>query len=174
MIYDKRYLWPMKFLVLLLMLVSLQGCRIYSFTGASIPANAETISIQTFPNNAPLVQPSLSEELTNALKEKFISQTNLMLVNRDGDLQIEGEITGYSTQPQAIQGNEQAALNRLTITVKVRYFNTLEEDKSFESTFSRFADYSSSQNLSSVEEGLIQDINEALVEDIFNKSVVNW
>lgn len=157
-----------------LLLVLLSSCGVYSFTGASIPPEAETISILTFPNNADLVQPTLSQEFTNALREKFSSQTNLIEVNRNGDLHIEGEITGYSTRPQAIQGDEQAALNRLTITVKVRYFNTFDEDKNFESTFSRFADYPSSQNLSTVEEGLIQEINEALVEDIFNKAVVNW
>ncbi|HRZ76283.1 MAG TPA: LptE family protein [Bacteroidales bacterium] len=150
------------------------SCGLYSFTGASISPEVRTISIVNFPNNAPLVQPTLSLELTNALKEKFISQTTLALVPRDGDLHIEGEITGYSTQPMAIQGNEQAALNRLTVTVKVSFTNVIEPQKSFESTFSRFADYPSSQNLSSVEEGLIQVINEALVEDIFNKAVVNW
>lgn len=156
------------------LLLSLSGCGVYSFTGASIPPEAETISILTFPNNADLVQPTLSQDFTNALREKFSSQTSLIQVDRNGDLHIEGEITGYSTRPQAIQGDEQAALNRLTITVKVRYFNSFDEDKNFESTFSRFADYPSSQNLSAVEEGLITEINDALVEDIFNKAVVNW
>ena len=155
-------------------ILMMQGCGVYSFTGASIPPDAKTISILTFPNNAPLVQPSLSQELTNAIRDKFSSQTNLMIVNSDGDLHIEGEITGYSTQPQAIQGDETAALNRLTITVKVIFENRLDESKNYESTFSRFADYPSSQNLSAVEEGLIRDINEALVDDIFNKAVVNW
>jgi len=157
-----------------MLLVLLQSCGFYSFTGASISPAVETISIIPFPNNAPLVQPTLSQEFTNALKEKFTSQTNLALVNRDGDLNIEGEITGYSTQPVAIQGNEQAALNRLTISVKVRFTNTVEEARSFESTFTRFEDYPSSQSLSAVEESLIQQINEALVEDIFNRAVVNW
>jgi outer membrane lipopolysaccharide assembly protein LptE/RlpB len=161
-------------MVAVLFPVLLTSCGVYSFTGASISPEVKTISIINFPNNAPLVQPTLSLELTNALKEKFTSQTNLSLVQRDGDLHIEGEITGYSTQPMAIQGNEQAAQNRLTVTVRVRFTNVIEPQKSYESTFSRFADYPSSQNLSSVEEGLLQVINEALVEDIFNKAVVNW
>ena len=156
------------------MLFMLSSCGIYSFTGASISPEVKTITITNFPNNAQLVQPTLSLELTSALKDKFTSQTNLMLVQRDGDLQVDGEIIGYTTQPMAIQGNEQAALNRLTVTVKVRFTNLIEPAKGFETTFSRFTDYSSSQNLSSVEEGLIQVINEALVEDIFNKAVVNW
>lgn len=169
--FAKRFLWGLTTFSLFLLL---EGCGVYSFTGASIPPDAKTISILTFPNNAPLVQPSLSQELTNAIRDKFSSQTNLMIVNNSGDLHIEGEIIGYSTQPQAIQGDETAALNRLTITVKVIFENRLDESKNYESTFSRFADYPSSQNLSAVEDGLIRDINEALVDDIFNKAVVNW
>lgn len=152
----------------------LSGCGIYSFTGASIPPEAKTVSIKYFPNNASLVEPTLSQIFTDALKDKFVSQTTLILVQKNGDLRLEGEITGYSTKPIAITGDQTAALNRLTITVKVKYVNTFDETKNFESSFNRYEDYPSSQNLSDVQETLITQINEMLIEDIFNKAVVNW
>ncbi|MCD4734838.1 MAG: hypothetical protein K8R53_02220 [Bacteroidales bacterium] len=146
----------------------------YSFTGASIPAEAKTIRIMYFPNKASLVEPSLSQVLTDALKDKFTSETNLMIVNQGGDMVLEGDITGYTTQPVAIQGNDQAAMNRLTISIKVKYTNTIEDNMSFESSFSRYSDYSSTSGFESVKEGLIEEISQWLVEDVFNKAVVNW
>ncbi|MBN3035411.1 MAG: LptE family protein [Bacteroidales bacterium] len=146
----------------------------YSFTGASIPPEAKTIQINYFQNTASLVEPSLSQILTDALKDKFTSETSLIPVNQGGDLILEGRITDYATQPVAIQGNDQAALNRLTITIQVKYTNTVSEKDSYESSFSRYSDYSSSRNLSEVQEGLISEIVQWLVEDVFNKSVVNW
>ena len=96
----------------------------YTFTGASIPPDAKTISIQTFPNYAPLVNPQLSQILSDGMRNAFASQTSLNLVNNGGDLDIKGEITGYTMQPTAITGNDQAAMNRLTITIKVVFVNT--------------------------------------------------
>ena len=151
------------------------GCRMsYSFTGASISPNVKTISIPTLPNNAPLVVPTLSRTFTNALKDYFTSQTNLNIVERNGDLSLEGAITGYAVQPVAIQGNETAAMNRLTITVTMKFTNKTNEKQNWENTFSRYLDYSSSVNLSSVQDGLILGITDQLVQDIFNKAVVNW
>lgn len=156
-------------------LLLLNGCSVkYSFTGASIPPEVKTINIQYFPNNASLVEPTLSQKLTDALREKFTSETNLVLVTEGGDLVMEGSVTDYRTQPVAIQGNDQAALNRLTITVDVVYTNTVDDKMSFDSKFTRYADYSSDQNLSDVQEALIEEINEMLVVDIFNKAVINW
>jgi hypothetical protein len=160
---------------LFLLLAVFSGCKVnYSFTGGSVDPNIKTISILFFPNNASLVQPTLSQSFTEALRDKFSSQTKLSLVSKGGDLNIEGSITGYNVQPVAIQGNETAAMNRLTITVSVKFTNKLNEKQNFEQSFSRYEDYLSSQNLSSVETSLIKDIDEALVEDIFNKAVVNW
>lgn len=150
------------------------GCGMYSFTGASIPADAKTVSISYFENKADLIEPTLSQTLTDALRDRFSSQTTLNLLERGGDLQLEGEITGYRTEPIAIQGDQTAALNRLTITVQVKYVNLFDESKNFDTSFSRYSDYSSSDDLNSVQSGLIEVINEALVEDIFNKAVVNW
>jgi hypothetical protein len=150
------------------------GCRIYSFTGASISPEVKTISIKYFPNRAPLIQPVLSQFFTNALKDKFSRETNLSLIENNGDLNIEGEITGYATSPVAIQNNQVAALNRLTITVKVKFESKYNEAQNFETSFSRFQDYESSKSLSEVEETLMDQITQDLVQDIFNKAVVNW
>lgn len=146
----------------------------YSFTGASVSQEVKTISIDYFQNKAPLVVPTLSRTLTESLQNYFTSQTNLVLVDKGGDLHLEGSITGYAVQPQAISGNEQAQLNRLTITVNVKFINRFDSKQNFETSFSRYLDYPASQNLVTVQDGLIEGINEQLVQDIFNKAVVNW
>lgn len=155
--------------------VSFSACKVnYSFTGASIPPEVKSINIKYFPNNAPLIEPTLSQKLTDALRDKFTNETSLTIVTDGGDLILEGSIIGYSTRPMALQGDDQAALNRLTIRLDVTYTNTFDENMSFESTFERYSDYSSDQNLTEVQDGLIEEINQMLVEDIFNKAVVNW
>lgn len=160
--------------IALFVVLSFSGCGVYSFTGASISPEIKTVEIQYFPNRARLVNPTLSQYFTDALKDKFMSQTNLGLVNTNGDLVFEGEIQDYRTEPIAIQENQTAALNRLTIKIKVKFTNKTEPDQSFDMSFSQSLEYESSASLSSVEEGLVAEINEALVEDIFNKAVVNW
>jgi hypothetical protein len=154
--------------------IGYSGCGIYSFTGASISPDVKTISVKYFPNNALLVQPTLSNLFTEMLRDKFTNQTNLKLVNSGGDLSIEGEITGYAAEPVAIQGNQQAALQRLKITINVRFTNKKDEKQNFETSFSRYEDYDASKRLSEVESGLIETITDALAQDIFNKAVVNW
>ncbi len=147
----------------------------YSFTGASIPPEVKTIRIDHFPNNAPLVNPTLNQVFTDALRDKFQSQTSLMIVNDGGDLVIEGEIIDYNTRPAAIQSDDRAALNRLTIAVKVSYINKFDESQNFSmQTFTRYEDYDSTEDLTAVSDNLVPIIVEYLVEDIFNKTVVNW
>ncbi|MDP3463053.1 MAG: LptE family protein [Bacteroidales bacterium] len=162
---------------ILLIVISLfitGGCGVYSFTGASIPPEAKTVSVMYFPNNAMLVEPLLSSTFTSALRDKFTNQTNLQMVSQQGDLAFDGEITDYKTTPVAIQSDQTAALNRLTITVNVRFFNKFDESKGFETKFSQYRDYPSEQDLNAVKDGLITEIVEMLVDDVFNKSVVNW
>ncbi len=161
-------------LLILVVAFLLTGCGVYSFTGASIPAEAKTVSVQYFPNNANLVQPMLSSVLTNTLRDYFMNQTSLAEVENNGDLAIEGEITDYVTAPTAITGDQTAALNRLTVTVNVRFFNKYDESKNFEQKFSQYEDYSSTLDLNSVQDELMETIVEKLCEDIFNKAVVNW
>ncbi|MCF8303574.1 MAG: hypothetical protein K9I94_09905 [Bacteroidales bacterium] len=170
----KRYQNIILTIAALLVISIITGCGVYSFTGASIPPEAETMTVKYFSNKSDLVKPTLSQQFTEELRDKFSSQTTLSLVERGGDLALEGEIVEYSTKPIAIQGNERAAQNRLTIGVNVRFTNKYDEDANFETKFSRYADYDSQQRLSAVEESLISQINEQLVEDIFNKAVVNW
>ena len=153
----------------------ISSCKIhYSFSGASIPPEAKTVSVQYFQNNASLAPPTLSQTFTEALRDKLGSQTRLGLVKRDGDLNFEGSITGYATSPVALQSNDQSAANRLTITVNVKYTCAFDAKKNFEQTFSRFADYKGTQIGSSVENDLITTINEQLVQDIFNRALNDW
>jgi len=162
-------------LIVLLMVITASACSIkYSFTGA--PITAKTISIDFFPNKARLVNPSLSQVITDGFRDKFVNQTKMDLVEGDADMHIEGEIIDYKTNPVAIQGNEKAALNRLTISIKVRFTNNEpeKENDSFDQTFTSFEDYDASQNFSSVEDQLVEIITERIITDVFNKAVVNW
>ena len=161
-------------LLILIAVFVMTSCGIYSFTGASIPAEAKTVSVQYFPNNANLVNPMLSDVITNTLRDYFMNQTTLDEVADNGDLAIEGEIVDYKTAPTAITGDQVAALNRLTITVNVRFYNRYDESKNFEQKFSQYEDYPSDQDLNSVQEDLMNTICDKLCQDIFNKAVVNW
>lgn len=157
-------------------LVIANSCTIkYSFTGASIPPGTESVSVADFPNMAPLVNPTLSNTFTEALKDKFMTQTSLQLIQQNGDLQFEGSIVDYSTKPMAIQaGSDQAAQNRLTIAIKVKFSNAKDPKADFDTRFSRYADYDSSKSLQEVEDALVEEIVDQLIDDIFNKAVVNW
>ncbi len=146
----------------------------YSFTGASISPDVKTVSVTFFENYAQLVNPALSQTVTESLKDIFLVQTSLEVIQRDGDLQFEGSIVDYSVRPLAIQSDEQAAQNRLTISLSVIFTNTKDSEKDFESRFTRFGDFDSDQDLSAVEDELVEQITTELVQDIFNKSVVNW
>jgi len=150
------------------------GCGIYSFNGASISKETKSITVEYFKNSALTKQPTLSQVLTEKLKDYFTQQTNLIISNQNGDLFFKGDIIKYDVQPIAIQSNETAGQNRLTISVKVDFSNKQNEELNFNQTFSRYKDYESSQNLSDIEDVLITEITNELVEDIFNKAVVNW
>ncbi len=153
----------------------LAGCRVgYSFTGGEVPAGAKTMSVVLFEARAPLCNPQSAQLLTETVRDLLQAQTPLNLVQRDGDVQYEGAVTGYDVQPVAIQANETAAMNRLTITVSVHYINTLDSKGSSEFTASRFADYPSTQDLINVESALVEEISRQLAQDIFDRSLGNW
>jgi hypothetical protein len=155
-------------------IILMQACRVsVSFTGGNVNPAAKTISVHFIKNNATLVVPTMSQQLTDAIKDKFTSQTRLALISNGGDLDIAGEITNYVTTPIAIQANQTASQNRLTITINIRFTNKIDETQNFETSFSRYADYPSTKPLSEMEE-VIKQVNEYLVDDIFNKAVVNW
>ena len=162
-------------LFLLLAVALLTGsCGIYSFTGASIPADARTFTVNYLPNVAPIVNPALSQLLAEKLKTKFLSQTTLKLASDGGDLLFSGKITGYATSPVAVQGNQTSSVNRLTISVEITFDNKKDPTKNFTSTFTQFSDFPSAQNLAAVENDLVAKITDQLVQDIFNKAVINW
>jgi len=146
----------------------------YSFTGASIPPQLETISVQYFDNRAPVIYPSLSQDLTDALKDMFQSRTRLMLVNEPGDADFEGVIEQYRTQPVSVQADERANLERLTISVRVSYTNTADPEMDFETTISRHEDYDARLGLEAVEADLVKKIIDQIAEDVFNRAFVNW
>lgn len=145
----------------------------YSFTGGDV-GSAKTVSVAFFPNYAPLVQPNLSQTFTEALRDILVQQTTLTLVDEDADLQFAGSIVGYDIQPINAQANETAAQSRLTVTVNVSYTNTLEKEKSFEQRFSRYRDFGTDEDLSSIEEQLLAEINKELAENILNRAIANW
>ncbi|REJ85031.1 MAG: hypothetical protein DWQ44_05640 [Bacteroidetes bacterium] len=143
-------------------------------TGASISPEVKTISVKFFQKTSALGPSSLGQTFTESLKDKFISQTNLTFVDRDADLTFEGSIPSYSVTPLAIQANETAARNRLSISVQVKFTNIKDEKQSFETSFTRYSDFESSVNIATIEDQLIKEINEQLIDDIFNKAVINW
>lgn len=163
-------------MVILLLLVLMAGCRVnYSFTGASVSPNTRSIAIHNLPNNAQLVVPTLSRNLTQGMRDYFSSQTSLALVERNGDLDLDGAITGYTITPTAIQGNETAAMNRLTITIHVKFVNKHDEKQNFEADFSKYLDFPSQPAPSP---GKMDEyaavINDQLIQEVFNRSLANW
>lgn len=165
------------FLYILLFLIAgiVDSCKIsYSFTGANISPDVKTFSVYYFPNRARLVNPLLSQLFTEALREKLQRQTSLNETAENGDLIFEGQITGYDVRPMSIQKDDMAALNRLTISVSVRYTNNTDNEQSTERTFSAFEDFDSTSSLSDVEDGLVPEIINKLTEDIFNATLANW
>ncbi|MCB0764737.1 MAG: LPS assembly lipoprotein LptE [Flavobacteriales bacterium] len=152
----------------------LLGCRVnYSFTGGD-PGDARTMSVELLQARAPLATPQSAQVLTETLRDLLLAQTPLKLAREDGDVQYSGAVIGYDVQPVSIQANETAALNRLTITVSITYIHTLDPKKNAEAQFSRFADYSSTQDLVTVEEQLVENIGRQLAQDIFDRTLGNW
>lgn len=154
------------------------GCGVYSFTGVAI--TAETLSIQAFYNDADGGPPDLAQQFTNRLTDYYQQNTNLTLVQENGELQLEGAVTGYRLSPVAPSAatgdfDNTAALTRLTITVKATYINTEDDSFNFENkSFSFYSDFDNSQNLTAIESQLIDEIYDQIILDIFNASVANW
>ena len=150
------------------------SCSIYSFSGASISNEVKSFSISPFETTASLAPPTLSNTLTEALKDKLSTETKLIPLTNDSDLIFNGKITSYSINPIAIQSNETASKNRLNISVKVMFMNNMDQETNYDKTFSRYADYESSQDFTSIEESLNIEIVSQLVDDIFNEAFTNW
>jgi hypothetical protein len=166
-------------LLVVITLAVVAGCKItYSMSGASISPDVKTVFIDYFRNRSKVINPTLSQSFTEAMKDKFVNETGLSLNTEQGDLEFSGEITGYDVRPLSVQksetGRDFASMNRLTITVKVIFVNNKNHDNDFNTSFSAYFDWDSSKQISQVENEAVQVITEQLVEDIFNKSVANW
>lgn len=164
----------LKYSLLLILTAGLTSCGFYSFTGADT-GTAETFQVNFFQNNAPLIEPGLDIEFTNALQDLIQNQTKLSLVNSGGDLIYEGEIVEYRISPTTATANDTAAQNRLTMTVNVRFFNNTKEEANFEQRFSFFFDYEGQDQLIGAQKDTaLAEIFERITQDIFNASLANW
>jgi hypothetical protein len=164
-----------KHIFLLLITVTLTSCGFYSFTGASIPAGVESYQVNRFENTALLIEPGLERDFKLALEDLIQNQTNLVLVPSGGDLVYEGEITEYRISPTTATSDQIAAQNRLTIGVKLRFFNKKKEEDDLEQTFSFFYDFPGSDQLvGSQKTTAHEEIFERLTQDIFNATLAKW
>lgn len=169
-----KYLFILLFIICICNSCKLAGWPKYSFTGASISPEVKTFSVDYFPNKAPLVVPYLSSLFTDKLTEYMRTKTGLtQMTDNNGDIRFEGQIIGYDQRPINIQKDEIAASNRLTIRIRVKYTNTID-DEEFTSEFSNYADYSTEVDFNSVEESLIIEILDKIIDDIYTKALVNW
>jgi hypothetical protein len=160
-------------LIIILLSVILTSCGVYSFTGASI--EGKSIYIHVLENKSRNIVPSLSANLSEKIKNRILSQTGLAPINNDAaDYDLSGTITNYEVSVSGLQNNQTASLNRLTISVEIIFKNKKNEKANFTQSFNRFADFSATQTLQSVEQKLIEDIGNQLADDIFNKAFVNW
>lgn len=164
------------FAVLSSLVFVLAACSIsYKFNGASIDySKVKTITIKDFPNYAPMVYPPLAQQFTEGLKDIYVRQTRLSMVNDNGDLELEGEITGYELAALAVKEDALSSRTKLTITVKVRYSNRTNADEDFEQSFSAYREFDSSRMLQDVQDELCTEIVEELADQIYNATVANW
>lgn len=168
----KLAFWPVNGLLLLMLI--LPGCGIYSFTGTNISPDVKSISIANFIDRSGLGPPYLSQRFSEKLRDYYQRNTNLILARSKGDLQVEGNITGYALSPVAATVAEVASSTRLTITIQVRFANLKDDTQNLENSFSFYKDFPSNTSLQSVEQQYIEDITDQIILDIFNKTVANW
>lgn len=153
----------------------ISGCGIYSFTDASIDPKAKTVNVHFFENRAPIVNPTLAQSFTDALRNKILNRTRLAQVNSDSvDYDITGYISNYSISNAAVTNIEQASASRLTITVSVNFKNNINPKNDFSTSFSRYEDFPATQSIDQVSGKLTQNIDDQLTDDIFNKAFSNW
>ncbi|MFW6044067.1 MAG: LptE family protein [Marinilabiliaceae bacterium] len=158
-----------------LILIFSGGCAVQlTFDGASIPENVNTASVQNFENQASYVNPVLSQNFTEALKDRIIDGSRLRLADGTGDVNFSGTITRYETEPLSIQSDAVSSETRLNVTIDVRYENAKDPDESWESSFSAHRDFPSNQNINAIEGELMDEIIEELTDNIFNKAFADW
>lgn len=160
--------------ILLAVCLSSSSCKYYSFTGADVGA-AETFQVNFFQNQAAIIEPGIDLKFTNDLQDLIVNQTSLELVTKNGDLIYEGEIVQYYIAPITATAQNTAAQNRLTISVQVRFFNTLDDTKDLNQRFSFYFDFEGDANLTgSRRDDVIEEIYVRLTQDIFNATLARW
>lgn len=154
----------------------MQSCAIsYKFNGASIDySQTKSISVADFPNQAALVYPPLSSELTEGIRDIFSRQTRLEVTRKGGDMELEGEITGYNLTAMAIAADSYAAETKLTITVRVRFTNNKAPEDNFEKTYTAYQTFDSNRLLTDVQEELCATMIQEIAESIYNDTVAKW
>lgn len=162
------------FTVYCLLLAVSTSCGIYSFKGATLSPDIKSVTIVNFTMSTAGGPANLALQFNEKMKEYYQRNTSLALLPSNGDMQLEGTITAYEVTPTAPTANDQAAFNRLTITIQVKFTNNKDEEKNFDQSFSFFKDFPQNQTLSQVESRLIPAILDQLVQDIFNKSAGDW
>lgn len=150
------------------------GCFFYSFTGTSIRAEIDSYYVERFDVRAPDAIPTLGQTLSEALKDKIRAESNLKQTDLDPDIEFKGVVTNYMVTAEAPQAGETTAFNRLNVTIAIEYIDNLIEEKSWKENFTFFADFPSNTNLIDVQDALLDDINEQLIERIFNKAFNDW
>ncbi|HTO17040.1 MAG TPA: LptE family protein [Edaphocola sp.] len=164
----------LKYSFLLFLTVLISGCGFYSFTGASI--QGKSFLIHNLENTSSNILPSLSATLTSKIRNRILTQTGLTPVQNQGDYELSGIITQYNVSVSGLgdANTAQASQNRLTIAIQVDFKSRLNEKSNFKQTFSKFADFPANEQLSNVENKLIEKIGNELADEIFNKAFVNW
>ena len=153
--------------------VVLASCGVYSFTDASVPANIKTVRIQYIENRARYINPQLSPQLTDRLRTKITNQTRLTPVQSEPDYDISGYVSDYSVTTSGIS-NQQAATNRLTVSIHIVFQNRVDPTKNFEADVSRNFDFSATLSLNQAEAQLGDAIVRNMTDEIFNRIFSNW
>ena len=152
----------------------ISGCGIYSFSGSSIPKNAQTVYIKPIENNTSLSNPELTQQITEKLNAYILTQTKLKTAEIKPDLYFSGKITKYNVNPISINSQDNASQNRLLIEIEISYENNIDSLNNFTKTFSNYVDFNSSENFLDIENDLNNIIIDKLVEDVFYASFSNW
>lgn len=148
----------------------------FKFNGSMLNYDVyKTINITEFPIRAALVYPPLQQTFENRLMDVVTRQTRLQIVDtNNANLEMTGEITGYSLSPQAVGEDAYATETRLTITVRVKYTDDINPANNVDQTFSAYRQFDSQLMLTDVQDELCQQITEELVDLIFNATLGNW
>jgi len=167
-----KSLTTLSFLIAVVFFLLQSSC--YSFRGISIPPEVNTYKVANFDNKTLNALPTIAISITEKLKDKIRRETRLTYSETEPDIEFKGSVTQYRVTSEAPKPGELTAINRLTIAVQVEFINNKKEDSNWKSRFSFFNDFGTDQNLIDIQEDLIENIDEQIVEDIFNKAFTNW